>query len=327
MALLETDTLSNQNISSALEIGSYTADAARHLLIRVFADQVAGNDDYVVYATVQLAGAGSAYKTPITTESVASGVTSIMFPSIHIPVSNTDIVKVYLTGASGDTTTPDTRVEWWEDPAARLDVAATGEAGLDFNNIKAASGATTLTNITVPTVTAVTNGVSLANDAITSAKFDESTAFPLASSDSGSTAVARTGADSDTLETLSDEIAVVDGIVDAIVADTGTDGVVLANDAITAAKIAANAIGASELAADAVTEIAAGVLTVAMTESYATDGAAPTLAQAVFAIQQFLQERAVATTTVTVKKLDGSTTAMTFTLDDATNPTSITRAT
>lgn len=47
----------------------------------------------------------------------------------------------------------------------------------------------------------------LANDAITAAKFDESTAFPLASADTGSTAVARTGADSDTLETLSDEIA------------------------------------------------------------------------------------------------------------------------
>ncbi len=34
-----------------------------------------------------------------------------------------------------------------------LDVASTGEAGLDFDNIKAASGATTLTNIRVPNVT------------------------------------------------------------------------------------------------------------------------------------------------------------------------------
>ncbi len=40
-----------------------------------------------------------------------------------------------------------------------LDVTATGEAGLDFDNIKQATGATTLTNITVPTVTAVTNMV------------------------------------------------------------------------------------------------------------------------------------------------------------------------
>lgn len=52
-----------------------------------------------------------------------------------------------------------------------------------------------------------TNGVVLADDAITAAKFDESTAFPLKSADTGATAVARTGADSDTLETLSDEIS------------------------------------------------------------------------------------------------------------------------
>lgn len=38
-------------------------------------------------------------------------------------------------------------------PANTLDVSATGEAGLDFDNIKDASGAHTLTNITVPTVT------------------------------------------------------------------------------------------------------------------------------------------------------------------------------
>lgn len=71
----------------------------------------------------------------------------------------------------------------------------------------------------------------------------------------------------------------------------------------------------------------AGILTTALTESYAADGAAPTLSQAIFALQQFLQERAVSGTTLTVKRLDGSTTAMTFTLNDATSPTSITRAT
>ena len=64
----------------------------------------------------------------------------------------------------------------------------------------------------------------------------------------------------------------------------------------------------------------------ALTEAYASDGSAPTLAQAIFALQQFQQERAVSSTTLTVKKLDGSTTAMTFTLDDADAPTSITRA-
>lgn len=67
------------------------------------------------------------------------------------------------------------------------------------------------------------------------------------------------------------------------------------------------------------------VLTTAMTEAYAADGAAPTLTQAVMGIQQFLQERAVSGTALTVKKLDGSSTAMTFTLNTATAATSITR--
>jgi len=49
----------------------------------------------------------------------------------------------------------------------------------------------------------------LANDAITASKYDETTAFPLALADSGSDKIARTGADSDTLETISDQ---VDGV-------------------------------------------------------------------------------------------------------------------
>ena len=61
-------------------------------------------------------------------------------------------------------------------------------------------------------------------------------------------------------------------------------------------------------------------------DSYAADGAQPTIEQALLMIAQFLQERAVSGTTVTVKKPDGSTTAMTFTLDDSTDPTEITRA-
>src|SRR6266446_756329 len=61
------------------------------------------------------------------------------------------------------------------------------------------------------------------------------------------------------------------------------------------------------------------------TESYAAKGAVPTLAQAVFMLLQNTQEFSVASTTVTIKKLDGATTAMTYTLD-ATTPTSRTRA-
>jgi len=133
--LLETDLLSNQDISSALEIGSYTAAAEKFLGIDVFADQVAGNDDYVIYVTRQLAGAGSVYKSPVTTEAVASGVTEIWFPSIVVRVSNNDVIKVYLTGASTDTTTPDTRVEFWDAPVVVADILsdATAFAGANID--------------------------------------------------------------------------------------------------------------------------------------------------------------------------------------------------
>jgi hypothetical protein len=61
-------------------------------------------------------------------------------------------------------------------------------------------------------------------------------------------------------------------------------------------------------------------------DSYAADGAQPTIAQALLAIHQFLTEKEVSGTTVTVNKPDGTTSVMTFTLDDATTPTSITRS-
>lgn len=86
-------------------------------------------------------------------------------------------------------------------------------------------------------------------------------------------------------------------------------------------------------ASAAVTNIAAlndisvtDILTTQMTESYAADGAAPTLAQSLLLIQQQLGDFAISGTTITVKKVDGSTTAATFTLDSSTAPTSSTRA-
>ncbi len=69
------------------------------------------------------------------------------------------------------------------------------------------------------------------------------------------------------------------------------------------------------------------LLTTQMTEAYAADGTAPTLAQCLFLIQQSLHEFAISGNTRTVKRLDGTTTAATFTLDSATAPTSTTRAT
>ena len=77
----------------------------------------------------------------------------------------------------------------------------------------------------------------------------------------------------------------------------------------------------------AVESIVSDVLTTQMTEDYNADGAAPSVAQALHLIIAYLMERSTSGTTATIKKLDGTTTAATFTLNSATNPTSVTRAT
>lgn len=70
--------------------------------------------------------------------------------------------------------------------------------------------------------------------------------------------------------------------------------------------------------------IATAVFTTAITESYRSANSAPTVAQALCEIIAHLGEFAINSTTKTLKKFDGSTTAKTYTLDDDTSPTSIT---
>ncbi len=95
---------------------------------------------------------------------------------------------------------------------AQVGVNVVTQANIDFGALQKSS-----LNAATPTVTVGTNndktGYGLADDAITSAKFDESTAFPVKSADTGATLLARTGADADTLKTLSDQL-------DTILADT-----------------------------------------------------------------------------------------------------------
>lgn len=67
--------------------------------------------------------------------------------------------------------------------------------------------------------------------------------------------------------------------------------------------------------------IATTILTTQMTESYSADGVAPTLAQALFLMQQAFTEFVITGTGISVKKLDGVTEAAGYTMDSATAPT------
>lgn len=118
-------------------------------------------------------------------------------------------------------------------------------------------------------------------------------------------------------------LATVDTVVDGIKAKTDnlpTDPadqslIIAATNAITTAIGNLNDLSAAD------------ILGATVTEGFSTAGADPTLAQILHEIRQGTLEFAISGTTLTVKKKDGATTAMTFTLDDATNPTSRTRAT
>lgn len=129
--------------------------------------------------------------------------------------------------------------------------------------------------------------------------------------------------------------------IDAILADTGTDGVVVASHTTAAkAEIEAevdDALGGGtgtaltgipwNAAWDAEVESEVNdALTTAVADSVPADGSRPSVAQAAYMLVQLLTEMAISGTTLTVKKPDGSTTLFSCTLNDATTPSSVTRS-
>ncbi len=71
----------------------------------------------------------------------------------------------------------------------------------------------------------------------------------------------------------------------------------------------------------------ASLLTATIADSVPADGTRPSISSGILMLVRFLFERSVVGTTMTVNKEDGSTPSMTFTLNSATDPTAITRAT
>lgn len=261
MRLVESSTLSNQNIATALNVHTHTATADRLLFIRVSVDQIAGNGSYSCYATVQRLGAGSNYEVqPRTTATVASGVTSIMFVTFGFPVQNTDVIKVYVLGLGGDTTTPDIVTGIWEDDSLRpttadrtLDVSSGGEAGIDLANV---GNPTTTLNLSGTTVKAVTdmvtaNVVQLSGDV---------TAADNAESFFDGTGYAGTG-------NVIPQVTAVTGAVGSVAGNVNgnVNGNVVGSVGSVAASVtlANNAVSAAAVAADAVAEIQSGLATAA----------------------------------------------------------------
>lgn len=135
------------------------------------------------------------------------------------------------------------------------------------------------------------------------------------------TATSSAGKGMEIIGATGDVVADITGNLSGSIGSVGTAG-------IAAASYAAGAVDAAALAADASQEIADTTLARSLAaESYAADGAVPTLSQMLYGIWSALAQFDIAATTITCRKLDGTTSAMTFTLNDAANPTSRTRAT
>ena len=273
------------------------------------ADNLEAEFDGTGYSTyMRRATAQTGTSSSITLDASASATTDLYKGTICAIVSGTGVGQARLVTAYNGTTkvastapnwdtTPDSTSVFTIWPNARVDVARwVGSAvnGLVSGRVDADMGAIST----------------------------DSTAADNAESFFDGTGYAGTGNTIPTVTTVTGAVGSVTGAVGSVSAG-GITAASFGAGAIDAAAIAADAIGSSELAASAVSEI----WTTALTESYSADGAAPTPAQALFLILQALTEFAISGTTITIKKLDGSTSAATLTIDSATAPTSATRAT
>lgn len=246
--------------------------------------------------------------------------------------------------------------------ARTLDVSAGGEAGVDWANVGSPTTAVNLsgTNIDVDQVVASVSGavgsVTGAVGSVTGAVGSVTGAVGSVTGNVGGNVVgsvasvtagvtlaanaitaAATAADFTTeiqagLATAA-ALATVDTNVSAILVDTAEIGAAGAGLTALASQTSVNDLPTNAELATALdalptaAENATAVLTTAMTESYRADGATGTLAQMQYEIIGHLGESSIVSTTKTIKKVDGTTTAATFTLDSDTAPTSITRAT
>ena len=112
----------------------------------------------------------------------------------------------------------------------------------------------------------------------------------------------------------------------SLLAIDGGGDVTFNNTVIATVTNLTNAPTAGDLTAAMKTSVSTAVLTTAMTEAYAAKNGTLTVAQALYGLTQQMGEQSITGTTMTVKKRDQATTAKTYTLNDASNPTAITEA-
>lgn len=129
-------------------------------------DHISGKTGLTLTLAASKDGGAFASITPTVTE-LSYGWYKIALTSGHTDTIGDLAIHISATGADPCDVMAQVRAVTTDElvrattAANTLDVSSTGEAGLDFSNVKQATGATTLTNITVPVVTNVTNDVGI----------------------------------------------------------------------------------------------------------------------------------------------------------------------
>lgn len=202
----------------------------------------------------------------------------------------------------------------------KLDVSAGGEAGLDWANVGSPTTVVGLTGTTVKTATDVETDTADIQSrlpvALVSGRIDASVGA-MAANVITATAIAA-DAITDAKVAADVTIASVTGAVGSVTGNVG------GNVAGSVASVtAAVTVGTNN---DKTGYALSATGSAALTEGYAALGAAATLPQLLYEVRALLAEKSISGTTLTTKKLDGATQAATYTLDDATTPSAITRA-
>jgi hypothetical protein len=295
-----------QYFASVLRGG--TAQAGTTSSITLDSGASATNDLYKYNEIAIIGGTGAGQSRQINGYTGSSKVATVGVNWTVAPSSDS-VFLITPLGVDAATVAAIASAVWEETRAAHATAGSMGEyVTSDIQRIAGNSTAATnaknafdgatgygFTACTVPTVTTVTTVSGLAANSVTASAVAADAVTELQSGLATSAALTSAAAD-----------------ITTILGQTGTTGVVVAAASKTGYALSNTGVDA--------------LYTRQLTESYAADGAAPTVAQALMLIQQMLGDFSISGTTLTVRKVDGSTSAATFTLNSSSAPTALTRS-
>ncbi len=286
-----------------------TAQGGTSSSITLDAGASATNDLYK-YGTISVVGGTGAGQSRQINGYTGSSKVATVGVNWTVAPDNTSVFLITPLGVDAATIAAIAAAVWEETRAAHATAGTMGEyVTADVQRVKGDATAATnaknafdgatgygFTACTMPTVTAVTTVNGLAANSVTAAAVAADAVTEIQSGLATSAALTSAAGD-----------------VTTILGQTGTTGVVVAAASKTGYALSTTGIDA--------------LFTRQLTEAYAADGAAPTVAQSLMLIQQMLGDFSISGTTLTVRKVDGSTSAATFTLNSSSAPTALTRAT